>query len=171
VGGVWAESGGVLSQTSAASADPKKAIISNTGLTFGSDLTITAKVRIDTWIDGDLARGGVSLFTNTGDGNGYNLLFHNNHNTVQWLDDKVMWVTPAYTFSFTNSNWYWFRMNMSSGTLYGKIWLDGTAEPASWPYSWTRSGRSGYPALNGGSSTGGSSYSTVSFDDVLVCAN
>jgi PKD repeat protein len=171
VGGVWAESGGVLSQTSAASADPKKAIISNTGLTFGSDLTITAKVRIDSWIDGDMARGGVSLFTNTGDGNGYNLLFHNNHNTVQWLDDKVMWLTPAYTFSFTNSNWYWFRMNMSSGTLYGKIWLDGTAEPANWPYTWTRSGRSGYPALNGGSSTGGADYATVSFDDVLVCAN
>jgi PKD repeat protein len=171
VGGVWAESGGVLSQTSAASADPKKAIISNTGLTFGSNLTITAKVRIDSWIDGDLARGGGSLFTNTGDGNGYNILFHNDHNTVQWLDDKVMWLTPAYTFSFTNSNWYWFKMNASSGTLYGKIWLDGTTEPANWPYSWTRSGRSGYPALNGGSSTGGSSYSTVSFDDVLVCAN
>jgi PKD repeat protein len=169
-GGTWAESGAVLSQTSAASADPKKAIISNSGLSFGSDLTITAKVRIDSWIDGDMARGGVSLFTNTADGNGYNLLFHNNHNTVQFLDDKVAWSPTIYTFSFTNSNWYWFKMNMTSGTLYGRIWQDGSLEPSDWPYSWTRSGRTGYPALNGGSSDA-AVYSTVSFDDVLVCAN
>jgi PKD repeat protein len=167
--GTWTESGGVLSQTSTASADPKKAIISNSGLNFGSNLTITAKVRINSWIDGDMARGGVSLFTNTADGNGYNLLFHNNHNTVQWLNDKVAWYT-SYTYTFTNGNWYWFKMKMDSGTLYGKIWLDGTAEPSNWPYSYTISGRTGYPALNGGSSNG-AVYATVSFDDVLVCSN
>jgi hypothetical protein len=169
LGGTWTESGGVLSQTSTASADPKKAIISNSGLNFGSNLTITAKVRVNSWVDGDMARAGVSLFTNNADGSGYNLLFHNNHNTVQWLNDKVAWYT-SYAYTFANGNWYWFRMKMESGTLYGKIWLDGTAEPSNWPYSYTISGRTGYPALNGGSSDG-AVYATVSFDDVQVCSN
>lgn len=169
--GTWAEAGGVLSQTSTASGDPKKAIISNSGLNFGSNLTITAKVRVNSWIDGDMARAGVSLFTSTtdGDGRGYNLVFHNNHNTVQWLDDKVTWNPTIYPFTFTNGNWYWFKMKMDSGTLYGRIWPDGTVEPSNWPYTWTRSGRTGYPALNGGSSNG-AVYATVSFDDVLVCS-
>jgi PKD repeat protein len=170
--GTWTEAGGVLSQTSTASGDPKKAIISNSGLNFGSNLTIIAKVRVNTWIDGDMARAGVSLFTSTtdGDGRGYNLVFHNNHNTVQWLDDKVMWNPTIYPFAFTNGNWYWFKMKMDSGTLYGRIWPDGTVEPTNWPYTWTRSGRTGYPALNGGSSNGAVNV-TVSFDDVLVCSN
>jgi PKD repeat protein len=170
--GTWTEAGGVLSQTSTASGDPKKAIISNSGLNFGSNLTIIAKVRVNSWIDGDMARAGVSLFTSTtdGDGRGYNLVFHNNHNTVQWLDDKVMWNPTIYPFAFTNGNWYWFKMKMDSGTLYGRIWPDGTVEPTNWPYTWTRSGRTGYPALNGGSSNGAVNV-TVSFDDVLVCSN
>jgi hypothetical protein len=170
LGGTWTESDGILSQTSTASADPMKAIISNSGLDFGSNLTITAKVRVNSWIDGDMARAGVSLFTNTADGNGYNLLFHNDHNTVQFLDDKVIWLTPSYTFTFTNNNWYWFKLKMENGVLYGKIWADGGNEPATWPYSWARSGRTGYPALNGGSSDG-AVYATVSFDDVTVCSN
>jgi PKD repeat protein len=169
--GTWVESGGVLSQTSPATADPKKAIISNSGLTFGPNLTITAKVRIDSWIDGDMARGGVSLFTNTADGNGFNLLFHNNHNSLQFLNDKVAW-SAVNTFTFTNSNWYWFKLNMTSGTLYGKVWQDGGTEPSNWPYSYTPAARAGtvYPALNGGSADA-TVYSTDSFDDVLVCAN
>jgi len=170
--GTWTEAGGVLSQTSTASGDPKKAIISNSGLNFGSNLTIIAKGRVNSWIDGDMARAGVSLFTSTtdGDGRGYNLVFHNNHNTVQWLDDKVMWNPTIYPFAFTNGNWYWFKMKMDSGTLYGRIWPDGTVESTNWPYTWTRSGRTGYPALNGGSSNGAVNV-TVSFDDVLVCSN
>jgi PKD repeat protein len=173
VGGTtWAEVGGVLSQTSAATADPKKAIISNSSLTFSPNYTITAKVRIDSWIDGDMARGGVSLYTNTADGNGFNLLFHTNHNSLQFLNDKVAWSPTTYSYTFTNSNWYWFKLNMTGGTLYGKVWQDGGTEPSTWPYSWTPAARTGtvYPALNGGSADA-TVYSTDSFDDVLVCAN
>ena len=169
LGGTWTESGGILSQTSTASADPKKAIISNSGLNFGSNLTITAKVRVNSWVNGDMARSGVSLFTNTADGNGYNLVFHNDYNTVQWLDDSVIW-GPSYAFSWSTGTWYWFKMKSESGTLYGKVWQDGSPEPATWPYTWARSGRTGYPALNGGSSNG-AVYATVSFDDVTVCSN
>jgi PKD repeat protein len=167
IGGTWSESGGVLAQTSSANGDPRKAIISNAGLINNQNYVITAKVRIDSWADGDYARGGVSLFSNTGDGNGYNLVFHNDHNTVQWLDDRVAW-GPSYTFSWSTGTWYWFKIKSESGTLYGKVWQDGSPEPATWPYTWARSGRTGYPALNGGSSNGVSS-ATVSFDDVTAC--
>jgi PKD repeat protein len=172
INGTWTESGGVMSQTSNATGDPKKAIISNTGLNFTSDLTITSKVRVDSWSSGDMARAGVSLFTNTttDKGNGYNILFHNTQNTVQFLDDKVAWDTTTYPLSFTTGTWYWFKLNMTGGTMYAKIWAYGSAEPANWPYVWARSGRIGFPALNGGSADA-SVNSTVSFDDVLVCAN
>ncbi|MBN1411517.1 MAG: hypothetical protein JW969_11785 [Spirochaetales bacterium] len=164
--GTWSESGGVLRQDSTSQGDPCKATVSNAGLSTGGNQTITVKVYVNTWNDGDSARAGVSLFTGTGDGRGYNLLFHNNHSTVQWLDDATAWGT-SYTFNWSNQTWYWFKMKNENGTLYGKVWQDGTTEPSSWPYTWTRSGRTGYPALNGGTSGHGGSC-TVFFDDATV---
>jgi predicted alpha-1,2-mannosidase len=166
-GGTWSETGQILSQTSGANGDPRKAIISNAGLGTSTAYCITAKVRVDSWTDGDFARAGVSLFTGTGDGKGYNLLFHNNHSTVQFLDDGVIW-SSSYTFNWSNNTWYWFKLKYESGTLYGKIWQDGSAEPGNWPYSQAWSGRTGYPALNGGSAGSGGGSSTASFDDVTV---
>ncbi len=163
--GTWNEQGTILRQDSASQGDPCKAMISNVG-NFGSNHTILAKVYVDSWTDGDSARAGVSLFTGTGDGRGYNLLFHNNHSTVQFLDDMTAW-GPSYTFNWSNKTWYWFKLKMENGTLSGKVWRDGVAEPSNWPYTWTRSGRSGYPALNGGTSDHGGSC-TVFFDDVTV---
>ncbi|MBN1412687.1 MAG: carbohydrate-binding protein, partial [Spirochaetales bacterium] len=164
--GTWSESGGILRQDSTSQGDPCKAIAGSSGISLGSNQTITAKVYINSWTDGDSARAGVSLFTGTGDGRGYNLLFHNNHSTVQFLDDMVAWGT-SYTFNWSNQTWYWFKLMTENGTLYGKIWQDGTAEPANWLYTWTRSGRTGYPALNGGTSGHGGSC-TVFFDDVQI---
>ncbi|MBN2441007.1 MAG: carbohydrate-binding protein [Spirochaetales bacterium] len=164
--GTWSESGGILRQDSTSQGDPCKAIVVNSGLNVSGNHTVTAKVYINSWTDGDTARAGVSLFTGTGDGAGYNLLFHNNHSTVQFLDDRVAWGT-SYTFNWSNQTWYWFKMKMENGTLYGKVWQDGAAEPPNWPYTWTRSGRTGYPALNGGTSGHGGSC-TVFFDDVTI---
>ncbi|MBN1411924.1 MAG: cellulase family glycosylhydrolase [Spirochaetales bacterium] len=164
--GTWSESGGILRQDSTAQGDPCKATVSNAGLSTSGNQTVTAKVYINSWSDGDSARAGVSLFTGTGDGRGYNLLFHNNHSTIHFLDDFTAWGT-SYTFNWTSQTWYWFKLKMENGTLYGKVWQDGTSEPADWPYSWTRSGRTGYPALNGGTSGHGGSC-TVYFDDVTV---
>ncbi|MBN1411232.1 MAG: discoidin domain-containing protein [Spirochaetales bacterium] len=166
--GTWNETGSILRQDSSAQGDPCKAILSNSGLIFNGNQMILAKVYVDSWTDGDHARAGVSLFTGTGNGLGYNLLFHENHSTIQWLDDMVAW-GPGYTFSWSNRTWYWFRVKMEDGTLYGKVWQEGSAEPASWAYSWTRSGRTGYPALNGGASGTGSC--TVFFDDITVTSS
>lgn len=196
VQGDWRVSNGVLSQYADNYGDPKKLILTNSGIPWGNNLTITAKVRTDNWINGDYARAGISLFsdptttcnsysdnksvTHNDKGCGYNLLFHyssstNAHNYVQWLDDYVQWVSPGYTYAFNDGQWYWFRMNMTQGTMYGKIWADGSAEPTTWPYTWTDSGRSGYPALNGGSTLSTPPYSTgsarVSFMNVSVCRN
>ncbi|MBN1412804.1 MAG: hypothetical protein JW969_18300 [Spirochaetales bacterium] len=164
--GTWSEQGSILRQDSTSQNDPCKAILSGTALSLGTNQGIRAKVYVSSWADGDSARAGVSLYTSTSDGRGYNLLFHNNHSTVQWLDDMVAW-GPSYTFNWSNQTWYWFRMVMYNGVLYGKIWQDGTAEPYGWPYSWERSGRGGYPALNGGTSGHGGSC-TVFFDDMTA---
>jgi len=174
--GTWVQSGGVYSQTNTLSGDPKKAIIANAGLDPTADYTITAKVRVDSWVAGDYARAGVSLFTNTTNGQGLNLLFHannGNQNTIEFLDDNLTWGPTSYTFAWTVGTWYWFKLTSQNGTLYGKVWADGNSEPGTYPYTWTRSGRTGYPALNGGSADSVSPGSaTVSFDDVsVVCLN
>jgi hypothetical protein len=163
--GTWNETGTILRQDSSTPGDPCKALVSNSGLILSGNQMILSKVYVDSWTDGDSARAGVSLFSGTGNGQGYNLLFHNNHSTVQWLDDGTAWGT-SYSFTWTNQTWYWFRLKMENGTLSGRIWQDGAAEPTAWPYTWTVSGRTGYPALNGGSGS-----TTVFFDDVTVTSS
>jgi hypothetical protein len=172
LGSAWTQSDGtwatesILSQTSTAYGDLKKALISNSGVALPNDgITITAKVRVDYWVDGTGARAGVSLAQNSS-GMGYNLVFRNNHSTVQFLHDHVAW-GPSYTFEWSDGVWYWFKLKMEDGTLWGKVWQDGAPEPESWPYTWERSERGGYPGLNGGATRNGG-VSMASFDDVTV---
>jgi uncharacterized protein YkwD len=167
VGGSWAQAGGVLAQTSTANADPRKALIS--GQSYPADVAITARVRVDSWSGGDFARAGVGLYTDPVTGQGYNLVFHNNTNTVQFLNDGVVWGN-SYAFTWQVGVWYWFKLQERGGVLYGKVWADGTAEPAAWMFQqsgWTGRNSSGLPALNGGSALNGSN-ATASFDDVTV---
>ena len=152
VGGTWQINNGVLSQTSTAAADPKKAMITNQ--TYPSNLIITAEVQVNSWNAGDMARAGIGLYTNTSNGNGYNLVFHGT-NQVQFLDDKVTWGN-AYTFNWQVGTWYWFQLEENNGTLEGKVWAAGTAEPQNWMFQqtgWTDL-TGGAPALNGGSANG-----------------
>ena len=141
VGGTWQINNGVLSQTSTAAADPKKAMITNQ--TFPSNLMITAEVQVNSWNAGDMARAGVGLYTNPSNGDGYNLVFHGT-NQVQFLDDKVTWGN-AYTFNWQVGTWYWFQLAENNGTLEGKVWAAGTAEPQSWMFQQT-----GWTDLTGG---------------------
>jgi hypothetical protein len=166
VGGSWSQSGGVMQQTSTANGDPRKAMV--TGLGSVTDVEITARVEVTTWNPGDYARAGVGLYTNTTTGKGYNLLFHKNTSTVQFLDDGVVWGN-SYTFNWQVGTWYWFQLEMKGGVLYGSVWADGTSQPTSWMFTqsgWTDRSSSGAPALNGGDTgTGGS---TAIFDAVSV---
>jgi hypothetical protein len=166
--GTWVQSSGVLSLTdySGFDVDQKAVIVGD--LTPGDYYTITAKVRIDDWSDGDGGRAGVSFQTGTVDRRGYDLLFHNNHNTVQWLVEGVEW-GPAYTFNWSNDTWYYFKMEQLSGVFYGKVWSASDSEPSDWMYFWNPTGSlTGYPALNGGYLTGDGSHAKASFDDVTV---
>ena len=166
VGGTWSINNGVLSQTGTAAADPKKAMITNQ--TFPSNLIVTSEVQVNSWTAGDLARAGVGLYTNPSNGNGYNLVFHGT-NQVQFLDDKVAWGN-AYTFNWQVGTWYWFQLAENNGTLEGKVWAAGTAEPQSWMFQqtgWTDL-TGGAPALNGGSASASTGSSTVSFASVSV---
>src|SRR5271166_2748279 len=164
--GTWSINNGVLSQTSTAAADPTKAMITNQ--TFPSNLMITAEVQVNSWNAGDMARAGVGLYTNPSNGNGYNLVFHDT-NQVQFLDDHVTWGN-AYYFNWQVGTWYWFQLAENNGTLEGKVWAAGTAEPQSWMFQqtgWTDL-TGGAPALNGGSANPSAGNSTVSFASVSV---
>src|SRR5262249_43893296 len=159
----WGQANGVLAQTGTGSGDPKKALLADQS--YPANLVVTARVRVDSWSGGDWARAGVSLDQDPATGNGYNLVFHNDTHTVQFLDDHVAWGN-SYAFNWSVGTWYWFKLAMINGTLYGKVWQDGTPEPASWLFTqagWTdRTG--GAPGLNGGSADG----ATASFSNVTV---
>src|SRR5271157_4151560 len=166
VGGTWQINNGVLSQTGTATADPKKAMITNQ--TYPSNLIVTSEVQVNSWNAGDMARAGIGLYTNKSTGNGYNLVFHGT-NQVQFLDDKVEWGN-AYTFNWQVGTWYWFQLAENNGTLEGKVWAAGTAEPQSWMFQqtgWTDL-TGGAPALNGGSGGSTDSFASVSVTTTSV---
>lgn len=167
--GPWNETSSVLKQfLSTRILDPRRAIISNSGVNFGTNYTITAKVRVDSWTNDFLSRAGVGLYCNTSNGYGFNLVFHQDHNTVQFLNDLVAFSSPPYTFPWSNGVWYWFKLKIENENLFGKVWQDGLAEPSGWPYTWTPSVRPvGYPSVTGGTFSG----QAVSFDDVTVTNN
>jgi len=166
LGGTWQINNGALSQTSTAPGDPQKAMITNQ--TYPTNLMITAEVQVNSWNSGDYARAGVGLYTNTSNGTGYNLVFHGT-NQVQFLDDHVTWGN-SYAFTWQVGTWYWFQLEENNGTLLGKVWAAGTAEPQSWMFQqtgWTDR-TSGAPALNGSSASATAGSATVSFASVSV---
>lgn len=170
VNGTWTQSAGVLSQTATSLADPRKAVLIDQS--YPANVEITAKVRVDSWTDGDAARAGVGLYTDPVTGKGYNLVFHQTggtRNKVQFLNDGVAWGN-AYNFNWDLDTWYYFKLKIVNGVLYGKVWQEGAAEPTAWMFQrsgWTnRTG--GAPALNGGSAISGKGGATVSFADVAV---
>jgi hypothetical protein len=167
VNGSWAQSAGELRQTTTQYATEKKALVS--GLAAGAAAEIEARVRVDSWQDGDYARAGVGLGTNA-QGHGYNLVFHG-RDRVQFLHDQVRW-GDSFDFAWQAGVWYRFKLRQEAdGTLRGKVWADGQAEPTGWQF--TQSGwgyRVGWAALNGGSAAPGQGSSTASFDDVVLRA-
>ena len=129
---------------------------------------ITAEVEVNSWTVGDMARAGVGLDTSTSTGNGYNLVFHGT-DQVAFLNDHVAWGN-AYTFNWQVGTWYWFQLEENNGTLEGKVWAAGTAEPQTWMFQqtgWTTL-TGGAPSLNGSSASATGGSATVSFASVSV---
>ena len=135
-------------------------------VTAGVAAEVTARVRVDSWAGGDMARAGVSL-GNDAAGRGYNLVFHADTGTVQFLHDHVAW-GDRYSFDWQVGTWYRFKLRQEAdGTLLGKVWADGSAEPTGWMFEqrgWAA--RAGSAGLNGGAD----GATTASFDDFAVFA-
>ena len=150
-----------------------------------------ARVRVDSWQEGEYARAGVGLDTDEVNGWGYNLVFdgrrNDNQGWLEFVDDRVVWSGDqqsadgsgpgAVRFDWNVGTWYWFRFKADGSKLYGKVWADGTTEPSSWTLTFDGTGLNGWDktggdaSVNGGSSGGHgkwASYTTASFDDVSV---
>lgn len=168
--GEWVEKDGVFSQTSTSQGDECHAVIMDQE--HPELITIHAKVRIDSWVNGDSARGGLALRVGMDTGRGYNFLFHNTQGTIQFLNDQSAWGSSG-AYEFEVEKWYWMQFHIDeSMELHGKVWEANEPEPKSWmleqaAFGDLRPWENGYPALNGGTSPHGGSV-TVSFDNVQI---
>ena len=129
--------------------------MTNSGITFPTGVCVTAKIRVDTWTNGDgYCFAGIGLMNDPATGEGYDLVFTaGSPNTVAFLYDDFMWGNTC-TFNWTAGTWYWFKeaYDASTSTVYGKVWADGTPEPTDWMLTqpgWAPLANT-YPCINGG---------------------
>jgi len=163
VGGKWVLKDGHLKQTDPRPADPTKAIIViGEGCDVSSDVSVIARLRLDSWKDGQWARAGISVCSDPASAHGYNLVFHKGR--LEFVHDFVTW-GPGVAFPYKAGTWYWMKLRKTAGQLKGKAWPHNGPEPADWMVTWR--GRdekvTGYPALVGGSGGPGEDICTVSF--------
>jgi hypothetical protein len=173
----WVEEGGVLKQTEPRPGDECYAIIAE-DIEFPELITIQAKVRVDSWENGDGARCGVGLRLNPDTGRGLSLLFHNTQNQLQFLSDQASWGNQTAVDGEVGK-WYWFKFYVDEkDDLLGKAWADGEDEPKDWMLEQniaftaadrTIAGGYQFPALNAcGTDAARAGTNTVSFDEVEV---
>jgi len=163
IGGKWELKDGCLKQTDPKPADPTKAIImAGDREDVSNELLIVAKLRLDSWKDGEHARAGISVCSDPATAHGFNLVFHRGR--LEFVHDYVTW-GPGVDFSCRAGIWYWMKLCKEAGELKGKAWPDGDPEPAEWMVTWKGSNEdvTGYPALVGGSGGPGEDICTVSF--------
>jgi hypothetical protein len=162
IGGQWKVEAGCLKQTQPRPADPTKAIlVPGDRDDLSSEVVVIAKLRLDSWKDGDGARAGVSVCSDPATGHGYNLVLH--QGKLEFVHDYVTW-GPGVKFPYRAAVWFWVKLGKTAGALHGKAWPDGDPEPADWMVSWQRGEAdvTGYPALVGGAA-GADDFCTVSF--------
>jgi hypothetical protein len=124
-------------------------------------------------------RGGVTVASNIGDGQGINLLFrepnqNGNGNHFNLLDDLRAW-GPSTDPNIGGDAWVegeykWIRLlQNSSGTNFAKIWDAGTTpEPVNFDLSWSQRNRSGLAGLTTNSIAG---QAVLEVDYVLIKAD
>ncbi len=162
VGGQWAVQDGCL-KSDRGPGDPNKALlILGPAEAVSADVLLTARIRIDSWREGDWARAGIGLCADAASGRGLNLLFHKGR--LNLMRDFIAW-GPSCDFEVHPGRWYRMKLLKTSQGLSGKAWLEGESEPADWQVTWDEidPGVKGYPALVGGSGGAGSDVARVSF--------
>jgi hypothetical protein len=171
-GGTWSISGNKLVNVGAAG-DPNKLEIDALGV-VSYDVDMWTKINIYSTLgsSSDLWRMGLSSNMDDvgGDGQGYCLLLHQDHSSLDMLNDLRSWGTNG-VYSWDVSTWYNMRfrvINPSSNTGYGKVWNVGTSEPATWTID---AGNFGAGAVRGYGNVGfgGSRQGdTTWFDDIII---
>jgi formylglycine-generating enzyme required for sulfatase activity len=168
VGGRWEVKDGCLKQTDPRPADPTKALIQvGDREEVSSDVVIVARLRLDSWKEGDWARAGLGVCADPTTAHGYSLVFHQGR--LEFVHDYVAW-GPGVPFSCQVGAWYWMKLAKRAGELRGKAWLETNPEPAEWMVTWKQNDDTitGYPALVGGSGGPADNVCTVSFASCRV---
>ncbi|NTV23657.1 MAG: hypothetical protein HGA85_04755, partial [Nanoarchaeota archaeon] len=171
-GGTWSISGNKLVNVGAAG-DPNKLEIDALG-DVSYDVDMWAKINIYSTLGSasDLWRMGLSSNIDDvgGDGQGYCLLFHQDHSSLDLLNDLRSWGFNG-AYSWNVDTWYNMRfrvINPSARLGNGKVWLVGATEPNAWTITDGTFGTGtarGYGELGFGGSRQGD---TTHFDDIII---
>ncbi len=189
-GGYWVVKNGVLYGIATSRLDPKKVWFKDE--IFGG-ASISADVKIVTWHSdiflpgnnwgGDLSRGGVSLHTQPegrgggrepsefgpGESRGIVLLFHENTDTIEFLNDHRAWANlDDNTFPWIIGDWYRFTSFSDGFFVEGTVTdLDDSnyfIEMTPWEFPDPQDRADGFAGLNGSTVPG----QIVAFDNVVV---
>jgi flagellin-like protein len=133
-GGTWSIESNTLKNVGG-SGDPNKLIITALG-DVNADVDMLVKINVDSFTGGDASRMGLSCCMNdpSSRGSGYCALFHDDTNSLDFLNDLRSWGTRG-THSWSLDTWYYMRFRVidpASTDGQVKVWAVGTAEPSSW---------------------------------------
>ena len=172
IGGKWERKNGCLTRTDPRPADPTKAIvvISDNPSDVSGDISILAKLRLDSVPEGALVRAGVSVCADPATAHGLNLVFDGGR--LAFVHDYVVW-GPGVAFPYRKETWYWIKLSKKADQLRGKAWQDGDPEPVDWMIDWEipNPAVSGYPALVAGGGVPSTDACAVSFARCEVLIN
>lgn len=134
---VWGYNSTDVVETTVGSADPNKVLY--TGANLRQDRVVLAKLTIQALGTVD-DRIGLSVLSRSLDGKGLNLVLRGNGGALalHFLDDGAAWSPTSQAMAPQVGEVWWFKAKYEAGTVYGKAWKDGTAEPA-YQISWARS--------------------------------
>lgn len=141
---------------------------------FGTDYTVRCDVRMESWMDGqDLSRSGIAVRLAPQETNGQdravNLLFHEDFNTVEYLNDFRAWAnTNDGAFAWEKGVMYTMELTVSGSTVSGSVTRVDDPAVSITLDSWDFSDRpDGFPGITGSNIQG----QVTVFDNFEVIVN
>jgi hypothetical protein len=127
--------------------------------TTATDQVITCRIAVGD--NGNDVAGIQARFTAASGTTCYKLLYYSNGLHInKAIAGSNSNLANSGTFTPTNNTYYWFKFYCQDTTLRGKVWQDGTSEPAAWQVTATDSSvaSGGFAILASTSSTNGVSF-------------